>query len=171
MRHICAYCNKNLSPPDGDDDKISHGVCTSCYNHVKATMGVDLREFLNMLDHPVLLVDHDVRVLTSNWKARQMAGKVIRDVEGHLGGEVFECENATLPDGCGKTIHCSACVIRNAVNEVYQSGNSVENRPATLHQGIPGRARTVDLLVSAKKSEDVVLLMLEPSPEAGQSTS
>ena len=125
-------------------------------------MGVDLNEFLNMLDKPVLLVDHDLRVLTANWKAGQVTGKKNEEMIGYPGGEVFECEYARQSEGCGKTEHCSACVIRNSVNETFQTGEPVQRRPATLHKGDPGHSAPVDLLISAKKSHDIVLLMLEP---------
>lgn len=162
MRHICAFCKKELAPPDGDDEKVSHGICTPCYNHAKASLGVDLKEFLNMLDYPVLLVDNDVRVLSSNIKAAQFTEKSQEVMTGQYGGEVFECEHAKLPEGCGKTVHCSACVIRNSVNEAYQTGAYIERRPATLHQGIPGHSDSVDLLITARKAGDVVLLVVEP---------
>ena len=32
MKHICAWCKKELAPSDGkDDDKITHGICSKCH--------------------------------------------------------------------------------------------------------------------------------------------
>jgi hypothetical protein len=161
MKRICAFCNRDLSPHTGDDDKISHGICSSCYNHVKASMGVDLKEYLNMLDRPVVLVDKDLHVLTANWKAHQFTDKEEPEMLGKLPGEVFECENAKLPEGCGHTVHCSGCVIRNSVNFTFQTGNPVNQHPAVLNQGVSGFSFPVDLLISTQKSGDVVLLKVE----------
>ena len=54
-------------------------------------------------------------------------------------------------------------------NKAYQTGNSIHGRPATLYQGILGLAASIDLLISAEKSEDVVLLMVEPYTEEAKS--
>ena len=36
MRHICAWCDIDLRPPDGDRDHlISHGICDDCVEKVK----------------------------------------------------------------------------------------------------------------------------------------
>ena len=69
MRYVCAYCNKDLRPATSEKEGVSHGICPACYNHVKASLGVDLKDYLNMLDHPVFLVDDDVRILSANYKA------------------------------------------------------------------------------------------------------
>ena len=161
MRYICSFCNIEYAPPVGDGALISHGICRICYNHARASLGVDLREFLDMLDHPVVLVDHDVRVLSSNEKAAALVKKERAEMIGRFGGEVFECENASLPEGCGRTVHCSGCVIRESVNETYETGNPVICRPAALYQGVPGYSFPVELVISTRKSGDVVFLMVE----------
>lgn len=163
MRYVCSFCNTEYAPPVGDDEIISHGICKSCYNRAKASLGVDLREFLDMLDHPVILVDHDARVLSSNEEAALMVGKDQAELIGKLGGEVFECENAFLAEGCGKTVHCSGCVIRNSVNETFLTGEPVNCRPATLNQGVIGFSLPIELMISTRKSGDIVLLMVEPA--------
>lgn len=163
MKYICSFCDIDIAPTTGDGTRISHGVCKTCYNHIKASMGVDLQEFLSMLDHPVILVNRDVRILAANWKIHQMVDKELEKIREKLGGEVFECENSKLPGGCGKTIHCSGCTIRICVNETYQTGNPVKERPATLNQGIPGQSVPIELLISTYKSGELVLLMIDPA--------
>ncbi|WP_319578496.1 hypothetical protein [uncultured Methanospirillum sp.] len=165
MRRVCAFCNEELSPDSGDDDRISHGVCTSCYNHIKASMGVDITEYLTMLDQPVVLVDQDLHILSANQEIRKVTRKDLSSVIGHLSGEVFECEYARCPGGCGNTTHCSGCVIRNSVKETYQTGRPVDKRPATIAQDVDGRPASVSLLISTVKTGDVVLLQVEESSE------
>lgn len=40
MRHICAWCEREIAPPDGssDDDLISHGISEECKRGVLAEM-------------------------------------------------------------------------------------------------------------------------------------
>jgi len=124
-------------------------------------MGVDLNEYLTMLDLPVMLVDQNLHILTANQETRKLTGKEVPTVIGHLGGEVFECEYARCPKGCGSDIHCSGCVIRNSVIETFQTGNPVDKRPATLTQALITSSDPVKLLISTRKSGDVVLLQVE----------
>ncbi len=114
-----------------------------------------------MLDKPVFLVDPDMHVLGANTLSLQMTGKQIQNVTGHLSGEVFECENAILPGGCGATIHCSGCVIRNSVNETYKTGVPVTRRPATLNHNYSRLPPSVDLYITTKKAGEVILLVVE----------
>ena len=80
MKYVCAYCNEELRPEKTGKEGVSHGICPSCYNHIKASLGVDLKEYLNMLDHPVFLVDDDVKVLSANYKARHLNGDKIHSI-------------------------------------------------------------------------------------------
>lgn len=118
-----------------------------------------------MLDKPVLLVDQDMHVLSGNWLSQTLTGKQIADITGKLSGDVFECENAILPGGCGVTIHCSGCVIRNSVNETYKTGIPVYQRPAILNHGYTGIPTSVDLLISTRKAGNVVLLQVEQASD------
>jgi len=162
MKRVCSFCNLMLSPDNGNDGLISHGICPSCYNHAKASLGVDLREYLDMLDQPVIIVDSDVHVLAANKKFNSLTGKEIDDIIGHIGGEVFECENAVHPDDCGKTVRCSGCVIRNSVTETYTTGNPVNKRPATLFQITTGVSIPFEMFISTRKAGNAVLLQIEP---------
>ena len=128
-------------------------------------MGVDITEYLTMLDQPVVLVDQDLHILSTNQEIRKVTRKEPSSVIGHLSGEVFECEYARCPGGCGNTTHCSGCVIRNSVKETYQTGRPVDKRPATIEQDIDGRLASVSLLISTVKTGDVVLLQVEESSE------
>ncbi len=164
MKILCAFCDKEILSGDdneGPNEIISHGVCQPCFNHIKATMGVDLYEYLDMLDYPVLLVDDDVTVLAANTKAKAFVGKDIVKIAGNKGGEVFECIHAKEPGGCGKTVHCSGCTIRNSVTETFKTGNIINKKSATICQEIDGITQTIELLISTRKEGDVVILKVE----------
>jgi hypothetical protein len=124
---------------------------------------MDIRQFLNLLDAPVFLVDDDANILGANTLAIAAVEKTIEQVRGKLCGNVLECINACLPDGCGKTEFCPDCTIRNAVTGTYTTGHPVTRRPAVFRRRNRGADETISLLVSTRKEERVVLLRLEPA--------
>ncbi len=165
MKYVCAYCNEELRPETTGKEGVSHGICPSCYNHIKASLGVDLKEYLNMLDHPVFLVDDDVKVLSANYKARHLNGDKIHSIINKRLGEVFECENAIRSEGCGRSVCCSGCTIRRSVSTTYKTGDPVMKKPASLVSAISGIPTTIDLYITTYKVGKVVFLMVEPSEE------
>lgn len=128
-------------------------------------MGVDITEYLAMLDQPVILVDQDLHILSANQETRKVTTKEIPDLIGQVSGEVFECEYARCPGGCGNTTHCSGCVIRDSVKETYQTGRPVNRRPATISQDLEGKTASVNLYISTRKTGDVVLLQIEEASD------
>ena len=161
MKSICAWCKKDLDnhqPPSGDETPISHGLCPECAFHIRASGGMLLQSFLDGLKAPIVLVDGDGVVVTANGEARAMLGKTSIQINGFRGGEVFECEYAYLPEGCGSTVHCSGCTIRNTVMDTLQSGKSHEKTPAYLNQREAGR---IAFLISTEKVGDYVLLRVD----------
>jgi hypothetical protein len=124
---------------------------------------MDIRQFLNLLDVPVFLVDDDANILGANTLAIAAVEKTIEQVRGKLCGNVLECINACLPDGCGKTEFCPDCTIREAVTGTYKTGCPVTRRPAVFRKRKKGADETISLLVSTRKEERIVLLRLEPA--------
>ena len=59
-----------------------------------------------------IVVDGDGRIQSANKLGRETVSKDMDHITGYLGGEVFQCHYATLPGGCGQTLHCKSCVIR-----------------------------------------------------------
>src|SRR5271166_5124264 len=113
MRLICSYCR--LSLPDKeplDDPRVSHGMCSTCAAHFKRQWsGLDLRGYLEGLSVPVVVVAPDGRIVAANSPMAAMLGWTPETVVGMLGGEIFDCSYARLPEGCGKTVHCAACTV------------------------------------------------------------
>jgi len=162
MKTICSFCNEVVRPGKTPEDPVSHGICKACYNKILAEHGINIRKFLDMLDAPVFLVDNDVNVLAANAKAVEIAGKPLRMVTGNLCGEVFECRNAYLPGGCGKTVYCSGCAIRASVNQTNTTGIPVIRRPAVINRKEEQGGKT-RLYISTKKEGDIILLRVEPA--------
>ena len=161
MKTICSFCNVVISEGTSPDSRINHGVCTSCYTKILTEHGFNLQKFLNLLDAPVFLVDEDVNVLAANSLASAAIKKPLKDTTGQLCGNVLECINALLPEGCGKTPSCPDCTIRNSVNETYRTGAQITRRPADITRNNGDGNETAHLLISTRKDNGIVLLQLE----------
>jgi hypothetical protein len=163
MKTVCSFCKTVISSGSVPDEPVSHGVCTSCYNHIRASYGLDVRKFLDLLEVPVFLVDNDVNILAANTLAIAVINKPVKQVLGKLCGNVLDCINACLPEGCGKTEFCPECTIRETVTETYKTGHPVTGRPAVFRRRKSDKEEILKLLVSARKDGDIVLLRLEPA--------
>ena len=164
MKRVCAWCKSEFGTGTGEPEQqesISHGICDACRRRLGAQRGIALREYLNMLEVPVLAVDSDVVVKIANDEACRLVCKQPQDIADRKGGDVFECSYARLPGGCGKDVHCSGCTIRLTVEETYRTGNPRLRVPAFLRYGGPGAERDISMHVSTEKVGDLVLLRID----------
>jgi hypothetical protein len=163
MKRVCAWCQTELgaSGVGSDDGPITHGICPSCAQNLFFQMGVELHKYLDSLPVPILVVDQEGTIRTANDKTQRMLGKDLVAIEGRKGGVVFECCFARLPEGCGNTVHCSACTIRKAVMGTFGTGKSNARVPAYLNQEDSEGRREISLLISTEKVGDVVLLAID----------
>jgi PAS domain-containing protein len=145
----------------GTENMITHGICKSCRDNILFQLGVELELFLDSLEAPVVMVNGSGTVVSANNKARKMLRKDLSEIEGYSGGDVFECEYARLPEGCGNTTHCSGCTIRRTVMQTYGTGKGFQRVQATLNQYTPEDPEEMDLLISTEKLSDVVLLRID----------
>jgi len=164
MERMCAWCGKHMgiTPAESPSESvITHGICRECANKIYAARSFELTSFLDRLDVPVLVVDENGDVQAANKQARMFLGKEFSDIVGYQGGDVFSCAYAKLPQGCGNTVHCSGCTIRNTVMDTMQSGISHSKIQAYLKQGMPDDCVMLDLLISTEKFKGVVLLRID----------
>ena len=164
MRRVCAWCNRDLPPlEDGaqDNRSVSHGLCLSCADRLVSDVGIPLSEYLDELPAPVVAVDATGTVRTGNQHARALLGKDLPAIEGLAGGDVFECAYATLPGGCGQTLHCSGCTIRNAVMETHSTGRSLNRIPAYLNRASDKGVIRISLRISTERLHGIVLLRID----------
>lgn len=163
MRRICAWCKVDL---DGMGDElrggpITHGICETCARHFAANGLVPLREFLDALEPPVLLVDSAGVVLAANESARRVLGIQPGGAEGSLSGDILNCVNAPLPGGCGMTGRCAECEIRGSVTRTFETGIAMDHVAACLEvQGDSGPEQVL-LHISTERVNGSVLLRLD----------
>lgn len=166
MRTACAWCGADMGDDGKGGEELSHGICSDCsvfflQNVDDATMGV----FLDRLPVPVLVVDDDVRILDGNEAALRLVGRKREEAVGFHSGDVFECAFARLPGGCGKSLHCRGCAIRNSVGRTRSTGESVADVPCYLRQVTRKGEKWKRFLVSTARMGEIVLLKIVDAGE------
>jgi hypothetical protein len=161
MASVCAWCKAPLRGEVGDVGPVSHGICTSCLVLLEYRPQ-PLADFLESLPGPVMAMDPEVRGVASNERLLALVGKERSDALGRLGGEVFSCIYSELPGGCGQTVHCLGCSIRNAVNETRETRQSKTGVPAYAYVRTPGGGMTkLQLRISTECAGNLVLLRVD----------
>jgi hypothetical protein len=124
-------------------------------------LGQPLKDFLDSLPGPILVVDAECRVVGANTLGLQQISKDLAEIEGQLAGKVFECRNAKLPGGCGGTIHCKTCTIRRTVIKTAKTGESCVRVPALIDLADISKDMTIRFLISTENVKGAVLVMIE----------
>ncbi len=159
---VCSYCHRLIreKAPLGDTSS-SHSICPACFDHYAAQWdGLRLGEFLDRFELPVVALDMDVRVTAINKALARRRGIHSREAAGLMGGELFECDHARRPEGCGRSVHCKGCAVRNVVVETISTGEPQSLVPASLLTD----GERVDLHLSSYQREGTIFLIIEPVP-------
>jgi hypothetical protein len=162
MKTICAWCNKEISADSGQaDGMISHGICLECQDYFFPPHGPrSFSEFLDLLPVPVLVVDDDVKLISTNKKARRLLAKKASKIRGLHLGDALECPYARLPGGCGKAVHCRSCTVRLTVHDTYMTGRSHYDVPAYQDICFDREVKNICFLISTEKSGEFVFLKI-----------
>lgn len=119
-------------------------------------------EWLEPVDAPVLLMQGNPRqVVTANRKALELFEKELHEVEGHRGGQVFDCIHAFTEDGCGKDSNCEGCKIRDAIIDTFTTGKSHSGVSTSLQIKKAAGIMIFELHVSTEKVGDLALVRIE----------
>ena len=164
MRKICSVCKADLGTVASSihsEDVITHGICENCANTIMSQLPSRMQDFLDSLSEPVLVMDDDVVARLANKKAMEVLNKDLPRIQGFRGGDIIECIHASEPGGCGRTIHCSGCVIRNTVMDTCRTGKSHLEVPAYADIPVAGKPGKVRFLISTEKVKDMVLLRID----------
>ncbi len=165
MKKVCCRCGAEMGRVRADifdEAVITHGICDACGEELMfEELGVPLREFLDTLDAPVLVLDADAEVHTANRQACSLLKKTLGEVEGRRGGEVIECKYSRTPGGCGEDIHCKSCTIRKTVLKTHETGKSFERVPAYPDICFGNEIKPVRFEISTEKVGGLVLLRVD----------
>jgi hypothetical protein len=142
---------------------VSHGIGDACRRSFFSRSLGELDLFLDTMTVPVpvLAMDNDAVVSYANEAARALLAKDLPAVRGFRNGDVFECVNARLPGGCGKTEQCRGCRLRLTVEETFATGSGRQRVPALLTRIQGGKTETVQALISTEKNGSLVLLRID----------
>lgn len=99
--------------------------------------------------------------MAANRFALQKKGHRIEIARGTRTGDLIECIHAYEAGGCGRTLHCRACTIRNLVKKTYETGVAAEKVPATADIAVAGVAEKIQYLITTEKIGDFVALKIE----------
>ncbi len=162
MRTVCAWCQKEYksSVSDRENSPINHGICANCLVDLEYNT-IEIGQFLNTFDLPLLVVDGNAVVQNANKVALEFLKKTGEDIHNTLAGDVISCVYADLPEGCGHTVHCDGCAIRNAVEETYRTGESSKTVEAFQYLKTPVGPQRIKIYISTEKVGERVFLQLE----------
>ncbi len=153
MTEICPWCN-------GEFPQLNGSFCPDCRKMLQGYVGISMKEYLDSLEFPVLLITPDVLVASGNRKALDMLGKETPEICGRAGGDVIECVHSRKPGGCGKQVHCKSCTIRRMVKDTLATGNSHVEVPAYADTSRDAVEKRVSFLISTQKVGESVLLII-----------
>jgi len=161
MKIVCAWCKKNLSslPSPPGNKQISHGLCDDCRIKIEYNF-ISLEDFIDKLKKPIIIMNSKCVVLGANQKTLKMLQKSKNALKNQNAGDVMQCVYADLTEGCGHTVHCSGCTIRNSVTKTYETGQSQKNIEAYQYLNTPEKKKRMNLLISTEKIGDFVLLQI-----------
>ncbi len=131
-----------------------------------------LLELLNAVPSMLLIVDSDIRIHHINTAAAREFHLDREAVFMRRGGEVLRCIHAAeVPGGCGRSMVCKNCMLRNSVQEAVTS-QRVVRACAKLELMTGDGTVEVQLLISAApivfEEKSFVLLTLENITEVKQ---
>lgn len=119
-------------------------------------------EWIEAVDAPILLMQGNPRqVVTANRRALELFEKELHEVEGHRGGQVFDCVHAFTEDGCGKDENCEGCRIRDAIIGTFTTARPHSGVSTLLQIKKAGGTMTYELQISTEMVGDLSLLRIE----------
>jgi len=165
MKLVCAWCGTPIERSGYDqtlDRCISHGMCPACsQTWLSEENGVSLQSHIDSIPVPILLVDSNNATLAMNMKASEALGVSSESVGGSQFGTVFDCVHSNLAEGCGRSIHCSGCVIRRSVADTYRTGQPQIAVPATLSVASSDNPSDVVFTITTVRNDKVVLMRID----------
>jgi hypothetical protein len=163
MKKVCAWCQRILGQDEAfsSDGCISHGICSLCAIKVTSYQARTIQGILDFLREPVFVIDNEGVVKAANRSGLKMLGKDLSEVENELGGDAFECVYAKKEGGCGKTVHCKTCAIRNIVMDTLSTGTGYVNVPAFQNINTREGPRIMKFYISTEKVGESIFLRID----------
>lgn len=115
---------------------------------------------IDNLPSAIVVLDYDTSIVLANRLAEQFSQQSKHHLIGLRGGIAFNCIHADEhPLGCGYSLSCESCVVRNTVEESIRTGTGMSGVEAPMtfrHTG--GRLLSVSTTVLAEHELVIVAL-------------
>jgi len=167
MRRQCAWCKKEMEPIHSQSinasQEISHGICSICDFHMRASSStMELNEYIEDFPQPIVITGNDRIIINANKLARATLNKDFSPVDKLPAGKVFECKNAHLSGGCGKTVHCGTCNLRKLIMDTFNSEKQFCDKLIIINQTPTSNdsSRALRMSISSFKIDGVVYLKI-----------
>lgn len=166
IKPVCKWCNStdDYSSQHPDRFPVTGGICNKCANIIsqKTESTAANRLYIDKINSPVLLMQPDPRqVYTANKKASELFGKDLSLMEGHRGGQVFDCIHSYTEAGCGKDKNCENCKIKAAIVDTFTTGNSFSEIESLLTVNKNDRISNYLLRITTEKTGDFALVRID----------
>ena len=145
---------------------VRYDICEKSFQQVPDKLNYS--EWIEAVDAPILLMQGNPRkVVTANRRALELFEKELYEVEGHRGGQVFDCVHAFTEDGCGKDSNCEGCKIRDAIIDTFTTAKPHNGVSTSLQIKKANGTMTYVLQVSTEKVGDLALVRIESFDSLG----
>jgi len=124
VRVLCSWCYNTIESSELNDDQ--EVMCPDCKKWHQGATEDCIKEFLENLPIPVVSIAADNTIITTNSKASEIFRLEPEKNFEKKAGELFDCKNSRSAGGCGKTVNCMKCTIRNLVLTTYLDGTPRE---------------------------------------------
>jgi hypothetical protein len=163
MKRVCAWCQKVLPPKEAFASRgdVTHGICSRCAIKLTSYKPRTIQRLLNFIQEPVFVINGTGVVKAANQSGLKLLGKELKDIENELGGDALECSYAGEENGCGQTVHCKTCAIRNTVMDTLATGRGYKNVPAFQSIHTPDGTQIMKFTISTEKVGDSILLRID----------
>jgi len=131
-----------------------------------------LRAVFDVLPSLVFVVDQDVRIQEYNAAASDLLMAERKTVLKQRAGEILHCiHSSEVREGCGRSLFCKGCIIRNSVTEAFQ-GNRVVRRRTKIEIIRDANKIEIYALITASpfsfQGRPLVLLVIEDISEIAE---
>jgi len=136
-------------------------MCRECSSAFLQQRDIGLNELLDRFHFPVLAVDGDAVVLGANHEATVTLGKPVEALVQQRGGVAIECKNAATLKGCGRSLQCTGCLLRNTITATFMDGQPRYSVFSDHSVGSAATAHDVRIRFSTIKLESMVVVTVE----------
>lgn len=158
----CAWCKKKMPAPHPRAEAvITRGMCEVCAHRLLRALGRPVQEFLDELGAPVVVLDTTMAIQAANKQAQHLLKKDLPQLEGRGPGEAIGCVNSTVAGGCGKSIHCQSCTIRQTVRDSFVTGTTHKDVVAYPDIQVESQVKQLRMRISTEKRGDIVFLRVD----------